>query len=794
MAASENMLSVIKDVPAPRRILSDIGKLSFGHYSISSQGYRKLSDIFPLGIKTSLLLPHLKVNEKKFFELVGSGDVEAVKSFLLENPGFNINCMNFQGVTALHIAVQIRSESMVEYLLAQDDIEIFDNILHTIRNNDIKILQMLLNKLNDISPGLEFTGCTHSSEFPDHMTPLILACQCGHYEIIELLIERGHRITKPHPPDCVCADCIAHFREDDLLHAETLRLNLYRAICNPAYISHSTIDPVIEAFNLSIELRRCSRISPEFRVAYEELANEISTFAVDLIACCRNTEEMHMVLRQKEGITAAGGFKYPRLILALDYKQKQFVAHPNTQQIVETAWLGGWHEWRLKRGIVKLVYMIARVLLLPVICIMCIALPRHGFVKHCSIPLNKMISHNVSYIVFLILIFIESNQDKAAQKRKPPNTGLEPVIIVYVIGFIWGSFRMCAIQGPRRFFRNLWNCYDLIMYFLYLFTFLFWLASYLDSIDNDQIDLERKYWHPLDPVLIAEGCFAVAVIMSNFRLLYLCRLSYYIGPLQISVGKMSSDIARYLTIFTIIILAFTAGLCRFYQYYDGMVQTDDTSGIKTAQISSFVDFSSTLKTFFWALFCMAPLETGDVIIENLPGLTDSTTIINKHTFTEAIGYICFALFEIITVIIILNMLIATMSSTFQRVTDNVDVEWTYGKTLFYIDYMIQTTLPSPFNLIPTATGVSSAIEWISVFNKSPEGKRAHCSPLYCCYIDTEMEETMSRNFPIFMAQLVQRYFREKDSNSDNTETEIDQIKQELGELKQLIKGGDTDRS
>lgn len=787
MAASENMLSVIKDAPIPKRILSDIGKLSFGHYSVNAQGYRRLSDIFPLGVKTSLLLPHLKVNEKKFFELVGGGDVEAVKSFLLENPGFNINCMNFQGVTALHIAVQNRSESMVECLLAQDDIEIGDNILHAIRNNDVKILLMLLNKLNEISPGLEFAGCTQSSEFPDHMTPLILACQCGHYEIIELLIERGHRITKPHPPDCACHECAMHFHEDDLLHAETLRLNLYRAICNPAYISHSTIDPILEAFNLSVELRRCSTISPEFRVAYEELASEISTFAVDIIACCRNTEEMHMVLRQKEGMTASGGFNYPRLILALDYKQKEFVAHPNTQQIVETAWVGKWHEWRLKPGYIRMFHMVSRIFLLPIMCIMCMVLPRHSFVKHWSIPLNKMISHNASYMVFLILIFIESNQDKAAQQRKPPDTGLEIVLIIYVVGFLWGSLRICAIQGPTRFFRNLWNCFDLIMYVLYLFTFFFWLASYLDSIDNDQIDLERKYWHPLDPILVAEGCFAVAVIMSYFRLIYLCRLSYYIGPLQISLGKMSADIARYITIFTIIILAFTAGLCTFYQYYDGMVQTDDASGIKTAQVSSFVDFASTLKTFFWALFCMSALETGDVIIENLPGETESTTIINKHTFTEAIGYICFALFEIITVIIILNMLIATMSNTFQRVTDNVDVEWTFGKTLFYVDYMTQTTLPPPFNLIPTGTGMSSALEWISVFNKNPEGKKAYCSPLHCCYIDTEMDETMQKKFPIVMAQLIQRYFREKDSNNDTTETEIDQIKQEIGELKQLIK-------
>lgn len=86
----------------------------------------------------------------------------------------------------------------------------------------------------------------------------------------------------------------------------------------------------------------------------------------------------------------------------------------------------------------------------------------------------------------------------------------------------------------------------------------------------------------------------------------------------------------------------TKGLARLYQYYDGMVQIDDESKIKTRQVASFVDFLSTLKTLFWAIFCMSAIESADVIIENLPGDSDAETIINKHTFTEGIGYFAFA--------------------------------------------------------------------------------------------------------------------------------------------------------
>lgn len=73
-----------------------------------------------------------------------------------------------------------------------------------------------------------------------------------------------------------------------------------------------------------------------------------------------------------------------------------------------------------------------------------------------------------------------------------------------------------------------------------------------------------------------------------------------------------------------------------------MVQTDDESKLKTEQENSFIDFKSTLKTLFWAVFCMSPVESADVIIENLPGERESETIINQHNFTEFIGYFAFA--------------------------------------------------------------------------------------------------------------------------------------------------------
>jgi len=53
------------------------------------------------------------------------------------------------------------------------------------------------------------------------------------------------------------------------------------------------------------------------------------------------------------------------------------------------------------------------------------------------------------------------------------------------------------------------------------------------------------------------------------------------------------------------------------------------------------------------------------------------------------------------VVVMMNMLIASMSDTFQGVTDNAEYEWLFGRTQVYVSYMLMNDMPPPFNLLPT---------------------------------------------------------------------------------------------
>ncbi|XP_017886297.1 short transient receptor potential channel 4-like [Ceratina calcarata] len=738
----------------------------------------------------SVVIPHLQELEKHFFELVSYGNVPDVRQFLEEHPDFNINVIDFQGVTALHVAVHDRNLPMVEYLLTHPDIDPGDTHLHAIRDNEIKITAVILNKLNDLSAGLEYAGVTMSTDFPDDTTPLAVAAQYGHFEMITYLRNRQHSLMKPHPPSCICENCKSDREKYDLLALEKMRMFGYKAFSNPAYICQTVDDPILEAFNLSYELKQAASFDREFYYEYKELAENITQFATELIGCARTIDEVECILKQSTGFAHSSKFLYPRLLFALHNVQRTFVAHSNVQQLITSKWLDGWIEWKVMHPVIKFVRVVWRIVMLPVILVVFMAAPNSRWSKSWQSPVNKFISSTASYLVFLMFLFLQSNMDKSEELRGPPRTGYVWVLIIYMMSYAWASIRLFVIHGPNRFFSRPWYWFETIMILMFTMTFICWIIAAVDVRVNGQLELERKYWNMYDPTLIAEGIFCLATIMAFLKLLYIFQLSYNLGPLQISLGKMIGDVVKFIALFMIIILAFTVGTCKLYQYYDGMVRTDDESKIKTEQVSSFVNFWASLKTYFWALFCMSPIESADVIIENLPGETESETIINHHDITEIIGYISFAGFTVISVIVILNMLIACMSNTMATVTENVIVEWTFGRTEAYVDFMLTAALPPPFNIIPTFVGIQPVMEYIKIFLKPPEDKRARWDISHCFYIES-LEEDKDRQFSIVMSSLVQRYFRQKDKQIE--ENEIDRLTKEILELRTVLRDAlDTD--
>lgn len=144
--------------------------------------------------------------QKKFLNMIKLCDVLSVMELLENHSDFDFNFKNYQGYTALTLAIETNCEPMVDLLLSQSGLEIGDSLMHAIRENNYSIVIKLLDILQMECPESVNIGCENSTEFPAHLTPLMLAAQCGHFKIIRLLLKRGHTIQIPHKPKCLCKE------------------------------------------------------------------------------------------------------------------------------------------------------------------------------------------------------------------------------------------------------------------------------------------------------------------------------------------------------------------------------------------------------------------------------------------------------------------------------------------------------------------------------------------------------------------------------------------------------------
>lgn len=101
--------------------------------------------------------------------------------------------------------------------------------------------------------------------FSHDITPVMLAAHCQEYEIVHILLSKGARIDHPHDYFCGCDSCNYQQQFDSFSHSRS-RINAYKGLASPAYLSLSNEDPVLAALELSNELAMLANIEKEFKV------------------------------------------------------------------------------------------------------------------------------------------------------------------------------------------------------------------------------------------------------------------------------------------------------------------------------------------------------------------------------------------------------------------------------------------------------------------------------------------------------------------------------------------------
>ncbi|XP_054656720.1 short transient receptor potential channel 5a [Dunckerocampus dactyliophorus] len=668
--------------------------------------YSPYRDRIPLQIVRAEV--ELSAEERAYLTAVEKGDYAGVKHALREAEVYynmDVNCLDPLGRSALLIAIENENLEIMELLL-DHGIHTGDALLYAIRKEVVGAVELLLSHRRPSGekqvPSLMMDS--QFSEFTPDITPIMLAAHTNNYEIIKLLVQRKVTIPRPHQIRCDCVECVSSSEVDSLRHSRS-RLNIYKALASPSLIALSSEDPILTAFRLGWELKELSKVENEFRQEYEELSQQCKRFAKDLLDQARSSRELETILNHRdndhsEELDPRQCHDRAKLKLAIKYHQKEFVAQPNCQQLLATLWYDGFPGWRRRHWVVKLVTCFIIGLLFPVFSLVYLLAPKSTLGRFIKKPFIKFICHTASYLTFLFLLLLASQHIARTNlhMQGPPPTIVEWMILPWVLGFIWAEIKEMWDGGFTEYIHDWWNLMDFAMNSLYLATISLKIVAYV-KYNSSRPREEWEMWHP---TLIAEALFAIANIFSSLRLISLFTANSHLGPLQISLGRMLLDILKFLFIYCLVLLAFANGLNQLYFYYETTAseEPNNCKGIRCErQNNAFSTLFETLQSLFWSIFGLLNLYV--------------TNVKARHEFTELVGATMFGTYNVISLVVLLNMLIAMMNNSYQLIADHADIEWKFARTKLWMSYFDEGgTLPPPFNIVPSPKSVWYLLMWL----------------------------------------------------------------------------------
>lgn len=155
---------------------------------------------------------------------------------------------------------------------------------------------------------------------------------------------------------------------------------------------------------------------------------------------------------------------------------------------------------------------------------------------------------------------------------------------------------------------------------------------------------------------------------------------------------MLVDVAKFCFIFVLIISSFSIGLAQLYWYYDPDTPVCMTNDYCTLDSNVFSSIADSYLTLLWSLFSITKVEDTDVV--------------ENHHLTQSVGRAMFIMYHCTSIIVLLNMLIAMMSHSFQIINDHADLEWKFHRTKLWMAHFDEgSSLPPPFNIIVTPKAI-----------------------------------------------------------------------------------------
>ncbi|KAL5246823.1 hypothetical protein ACHWQZ_G018875 [Mnemiopsis leidyi] len=660
----------------------DANALEAGIETVASEISQKVSA--NPGLAGLPSMDDLFVRSNKILALVKSGDHVAVEKFLSER-GHTVVITPKVGCPAIHYS-KLNPVNVVDDNL--------DSPLILAVKVDCRMVDIVLKY-----------GGNPNHVNRDRDTPLSIAANRGDRDVIDALLRAGANLRAAVVK---LTSTLRYMSEQQLKKSAKAGFSvrpLTVLLSDDVYLKCR--DPIKISFDVCKDIKRIKNVRDEFKIEFELLMKEADVFAYKFLNHCDNMYEAREILTSG---------KVNLLRQAVENKKKRFVSHPFSQQIINEQWYGDTAN-RLFFGKTTIALQYSTSLVtLPLLFLKfllfdaCSGVPFmdskfSDLMRLLFTPCLCFATDAINYVIFLgILVTSCLYPFPAGTYEISP---IEYVLYYCVFARILIEGDLVYQQGWRKYFKNFWNFVDISVIILlvtagiYKSVIQYIVAGqelkYFENEDDEYSNIEALFSQQHRNSMDVNYIYAVTEFILTIRLLSLLEISKSMGTMLIALKYLVADVARFSIILLLVVLgtsvsifSMTVALSEWnkeleqirdiYSWPDMFVFKKLPKG-KIVVPEVFETFTDTVRNILWGTFGLL-----DVVSIKIEEEQETTDFIN----------VMLILYILLSCVLLLNMLIGILSSTFDMVKENCDIEWKFARSQLLKEYSRAQPFLFPF--------------------------------------------------------------------------------------------------
>ncbi|XP_046610474.1 serine/threonine-protein phosphatase 6 regulatory ankyrin repeat subunit B isoform X1 [Neodiprion virginianus] len=603
-----------------------------------------------------------------------------VVGLLLSRSAELLHSADRHGKTGLHIAATHGHYQMVEVLLGQGA-----EINATDKNGWTPLHCAARAGYLDVVKLLVESGASPKSETNLGSAPIWFAASEGHNDVLKYLMEKEH-------------DTYALMEDRRFVYNMMVcsKNNNNKSIEEFVLVSPAPVDTAAKLSNIYVKLSEKEKERAKDLIA---AGKQCESMATELLALAAGADSAGRIL------TSMDRRNVEFLDVLIENEQKEVIAHTVVQRYLQELWQGS-----LKWNAFRTILLFIAFLVCPPVWIV-FALPLGH--KYNNVPIIKFMSYLTSHIylmVFLLLVGI---------------TPIYPVVRGNLMPYWYEWCLLVMLSGLLLF--ELTNPSDKsglgwIKLAVLLFG-VFGVAFHLLGLARIVKEVE---WPTL--LYLRNQLFAISFLLACVQILDFLSFHYLFGPWAIIIGNLMKDLARFLAVLAIFVFGFSMHFVALNQAFenkplqqilnenskkaafsDGLLanytewMTDTPASAPPRRYGRYKkkneccdDSSKDLK--------MSPVLAFEYLFFAVFGQTTHGELkveTKQPEWTSVLFKLAFGIYMLVSVVVLINLLIAMMSDTYQRIQAQSDIEWKYGLSKLIRNMHRTTTAPSPLNLLTT---------------------------------------------------------------------------------------------